>query len=240
MSGHSKWATTKRAKAITDAKRGQLFTKLAKTISVAVRTGGGADPAFNFQLRMAVDRAKAASMPNDNIDRAIKRGAGEGKDAIEEVTYEGYGPYGTAFIVEAVTDNPNRTVNNIKHIFAKHQGNLGAQGSVAWQFSTKGQILVERDNCSDLSDLELAAIDAGAEDVRESADGLEVYTLPLNLQKIKDALAKAGAKIAKADVIQESSQGVDLTEDQKPKVDALFADLENNDDVIAVHTSANL
>jgi len=239
MSGHSKWATTKRAKAITDAKRGQMFTKLAKNISVAVRTGGGTDREFNFKLRMAIDRAKEASMPNDNIDRAVKRGAGEGKEAITEVFYEGYGPFGTAFLVEAITDNPNRTSNAIKHIFTQHNGNMGTPGSVAWQFTTKGQILVERDR-DDLSDLEMAAIDAGAEDVRESKEGLEVYTLPFDLEKIKITLIKAGAKIAKSDVIKESSQGVDLTEDQKPKVDALFADLENDDDVISVHTSANL
>jgi YebC/PmpR family DNA-binding regulatory protein len=239
MSGHSKWATTKRAKAITDAKRGQVFTKLAKTISVAVRTGGGTDPEFNFKLRMAIDRAKEASMPNENIDRAIKRGSGEGKEALENVVYEGYGPFATAFLVEAVTDNSNRTTQSIRKIFEKHHGHMGEQGSVGWQFQIKGQILVERDR-DDLSDLELAAIDAGAEDVRESADGLEVYTLPMDLQKIRTALVKAGAKVVKADVIQESSQGVDLTEDQKPPVDSLFAELENDEDVIAVHTSANL
>jgi YebC/PmpR family DNA-binding regulatory protein len=216
-----------------------VFTKLAKTISVAVKTGGGTDPEFNFKLRMAIDRAKEASMPNENIDRAIKRGSGEGKEALENVVYEGYGPFATAFLVEAVTDNSNRTTQAIRKIFEKHHGHMGEQGSVAWQFQIKGQILVERDR-DDLSDLELAAIDAGAEDVRESVDGLEVYTLPMDLQKIRTALVKVGAKVAKADVIQESSQGVDLTEEQKPPVDSLFAELENDDDVIAVHTSANL
>lgn len=239
MSGHSKWATIKRQKAVTDAKRGQAFTKLGRNITIAVKEGGGPDPAFNFKLRMAIDRAKDGGMPSDNIDRAIKRGSGEGKEALENVTYEGYGPFGTAFLIEAVTDNSNRTTSNIKRILSKHGGNLGTQGSVAWQFVSKGQILVERTK-EDLSDMELAAIDAGAEDVRESADGLEVYTLPLDLQKIKEMLIKARAKIAKADVIQESSQGVDLSDEQKPKVDALFAELENDDDVIAVHTSANL
>ncbi|MGE5392355.1 MAG: YebC/PmpR family DNA-binding transcriptional regulator [Candidatus Saccharibacteria bacterium] len=239
MSGHSKWAQIKRSKGVLDQKRGALFTKLGRNITVAVRTGGGTDPAFNFKLRIAIDRAKAAGMPNDNIDRAVKRGAGEGKEAIEEVIYEGYGPYGTAFLVETATDNSNRTSNNIKHIFAKHGGNFGTPGSVAWQFATKGQILVERDR-DDLSELELAAIDAGADDVRQSHEGLEVYTLPAELEKVKTALEAAGAKIARADVIKESSQGVDLTEEQKPKVDALFAELEEDDDVIAVHTSANL
>ncbi len=240
MSGHSKWAQIKRTKGALDQKRGLLFSKLGKKISIAVKEGGGsADPAANYKLKAAVDYAKDQGMPNDNIERAIKNAAGGAAGNIKEVVYEGYGPFGTAFLVEAATDNPNRTTNDIKHIFSKHNGNLGSQGSVAWQFTTKGQILVERDR-KDLSDLELAAIDAGAEDVRESEDGLEVYTLPNNLQKIKGALIKASAKIVRADIIQESSQGVDLTEAQKPKVDALFAELENDEDVISVHTSANL
>jgi YebC/PmpR family DNA-binding regulatory protein len=239
MSGHSKWAQIKRSKGVLDQKRGQLFSKLGRSITIAVKTGGGADPSFNFKLRMAIDKAKENAMPADNIERAVKRGAGEGKEAIEEVLYEGYGPFGTAFLVEAATDNPNRTSNNIKHIFSKHQGNMGTPGSVSWQFSTRGQILVERGG-HDLSELELSAIDAGAEDVRESNEGLEVYTLPMDLEKIKKLLIDKGARVAQAEIIKESSQGVDLTEEQKPKVDALFADLENDDDVIAVHTSANL
>ncbi|MCL5666448.1 MAG: YebC/PmpR family DNA-binding transcriptional regulator [Patescibacteria group bacterium] len=237
MSGHSKWAQIKRTKGVLDQKRGLLFSKLSKKISIAVKEGGSTDPAANYKLKAAMDYAKDQGMPNDNIERAIKNTANAGE--IKEVVYEGYGPFGTAFLVEAATDSPNRTTNNIKHIFSKHNGNMGAQGSVAWQFVTKGQILVERER-EDLSDLELAAIDAGAEDVRESKEGLEVYTLPLDLQKVKDMLIKAGAKVARADIIKESSQGTDLTEDQKPKVDALFAELENDEDVIAVHTSANL
>lgn len=237
MSGHSKWAQIKRTKGVLDQKRGLLFSKLSKKISIAVKEGGSNDPAANYKLKSAIEYARGQGMPNDNIDRAVKGAAADAE--MKEVVYEGYGPFGTAFLVEAATDNTNRTSNEIKHIFSKHGGNMGAQGSVAWQFVTKGQILVERDR-DDLSDLELAAIDAGAEDVRESAEGLEVYTLPLDLQKIKDALAKAGAKVAQADIIKESSQGTDLTEEQKPKVDALFAELENDEDVIAVHTSANL
>lgn len=239
MSGHSKWAQIKRTKGVLDQKRGLLFSKLSKKISIAVKEGGGGEPSSNYKLKAAVDYAKDQGMPNDNIERAIKAATGGTAGDIKEVVYEGYGPFGTAFLVEAATDNANRTTNNIKHIFSKHNGNLGAQGSVAWQFVTKGQILVERDR-EDLSDLELAAIDAGAEDVRESEEGLEVYTLPLAVHKIKEALIKTGAKVARADVIKESSQGVDLSEDQKPKVDALFAELENDEDVIAVHTSANL
>ena len=239
MSGHSKWAQIKRTKGVLDQKRGLLFSKLSKKISIAVKEGGGSgDPSVNYKLKTAIDYAKDQGMPNDNIDRAIKAAVGGGAGNIQEVVYEGYGPFGTAFLVEAATDNTNRTFQNIRHIFSKHNGSVGSQNSVAWQFETKGQILVDRS--ANLSEIELAAIDAGAEDVRESEEGLEVYTKPLDLQKIKEALGKAGAKIARADIIKESSQGVDLTEEQKPKVDSLFAELENDEDVISVHTSANL
>ncbi len=240
MSGHSKWSQIKRTKGTLDQKRGLLYSKLGKKISIAVKEGGGSgDPSVNFKLKGAIEYAKDQGMPNENIERAIKASTGSGAGQIQEVVYEGYGPFGTAFLVECATDNSNRTFQNIRHIFAKHGGSIGAQNSVAWQFSTKGQILVERDR-DDLSQIELAAIDAGAEDVRESAEGLEVYTKPLDLGKIKQSLTTAGAKIARADIIKESSQGVNLTEDQKPKVDNLFAELENDEDVIAVHTSANV
>lgn len=239
MSGHSKWAQIKRTKGALDMKRGLLFSKLSKKISIAVKEGGGSgDPGKNYKLKSAVEYAKAQGMPNDNIERAIKNASGAGATIIHEAVYEGYGPYGTAFLVETATDNTNRTYNNIRKIFSDHGGNIGAQGSVAWQFQTKGQILVERDD--KISDIEMAAIDAGADDVRESDEGLEVYTKAEDLQKIKEALTSAGAKIAQADIIKESSQGTELTSDQKPKVDALFAALENDEDVISVHTSANL
>lgn len=239
MSGHSKWAQIKRTKGVLDQKRGLLFSKLSKKISIAVKEGGGSgDTSINYKLKAAVDYAKDQGMPNDNIERAIKNAAGGGAGQVQEMIYEGYGPFGTAFLVECATDNTNRTYQNIKHIFTKHGGNIGAPNSVAWQFETKGQILVERDN--NLNTIELAAIDAGAEDVRESDEGLEIYTKPVDLQKIKDALSSAGAKIARADVIKESSQGVDLTEEQKEKIDKLFEELENDEDVIGVHTSANL
>jgi len=237
MSGHSKWSQIKRTKGVLDQKRGLLFSKLGKKISIAAKEGGSADPNANYKLKSAIEYAKGQGMPNDNIDRAIKN-VGAGATEMKEVIYEGYGPFGTAFLVEAATDNTNRTFNNIRKIFSEHGGAIGAQGSVAWQFSAKGQILVERDN--NLDDIELAAIDAGADDVRESDEGLEVYTRTEDLQKIKAALSLVGAKIAQADIIKESSQGVDLTDGQKPKVDALFAELENDEDVIAVHTSANL
>jgi len=238
MSGHSKWSQIKRTKGVLDQKRGLLFSKLGKKISIAVKEGGSGDTGVNFRLKSASDYAKAQGMPNDNIERAIKAATGGTAGNMKEVIYEGYGPFGTAFLVEAVTDNSNRTFNNIRKIFSEHEGTIGAQGSVAWQFNTKGQILVER--AADLSQLELAAIDAGAEDVRESEEGLEVYTTENSLQKVKEALLKAGAHVAQADIIKESSQGTNLTEEQKPKVDVLFAALENDEDVISVHTSANL
>lgn len=239
MSGHSKWAQIKRSKGAADAKRGLLFSKLSKKISIAVKEGASGDPGVNYKLKAAIEYAKGQGMPNDNIERAIKSALGGESGNISEAVYEGYGPFGTAFLVETATDNTNRTYNNIRHIFSKHGGSIGAQGSVAWQFATKGQILVERDG-KDLSEIELAAIDAGADDVRESEEGLEVYTQPASLQQVKGALETAGAKIAQAEIIKESSQGTDLTEDQKPKVDSLFAELEGDEDVIAVHTSANL
>jgi YebC/PmpR family DNA-binding regulatory protein len=240
MSGHSKWSQIKRGKGLLDAKRGVLFSKLAKKIAIAVKDGGSSDPSFNYKLKSAIDIAKSSGMPNDNVERAIKKGAGQdGGVAITEAIYEGYGPFGTAFLIEVASDNTNRTVSNIKHIFSKHSGSLGGQGSVAWQFETKGQILVERDR-DDLSELELAAIDSGADDVQDSAEGLEIYTKPEDLSKIKDALISAGAKIAQAEIIKVSSQGVDLSEDQKIKVDQLLSELENDEDVIAVHTSGNL
>jgi YebC/PmpR family DNA-binding regulatory protein len=238
MSGHSKWSQIKRTKGVLDQKKGLLFSKFSKKISIAVKEGGSGDVAANFKLKSVVESAKAQGMPNDNVERAIKNALGSGSGALKEVVYEGYGPFGTAFLVECATDNTNRTANNIRKIFSGHGGNMGAQGSVAWQFTTKGQILVDRD--SKLPAIEMAAIDAGAQDVRESHEGLEVYTAAEDLTKIKDALMSVGAKIAQAEIIKESSQGTDLTAEQKPKVDALFAELENDEDVIAVHTSANL
>lgn len=240
MSGHSKWSQIKRTKGALDQKRGLLFSKLGKKISIAVREGGSSDPSANFRLKSAIEYARGQGMPNENVERAIKSGSGtDAANIMKEVIYEGYGPFATAFLIEAVTNNSNRTFNNVRKIFSDHGGTIGAQGSVAWQFSTKGQILVERDR-EDLSELELAAIDAGAIDVRESGEGLEVYTTAQDLQKIKEALLSAGATIAQADIIQESSQGTDLKEEEKPAVEELFAALESDEDVISVHTSANL
>ncbi len=245
MSGHSKWATIKRQKAVTDAKRGSVFTKHGRNISIAVKTGGGTDPVFNFKLRMAVDRAKEAGMPKDNIERAIKRGAGEGKEAIEEAIYEGYGPTGSAFIVETISDNTNRTLQSIRTIFTKHGGRLGEQGSVAWMFESKGQILVEKSAYAKAmagkhTDLPLELIDQGVEDVKESEEGLEIYTLPVDLEKIKKFLEDKKLKVASAELIMKPAQSVELSEGEKTKIHNLIEALEADDDVVNVHTNVNL
>ncbi len=236
MSGHSKWSQIKRSKGAADAKRGDLFSKLAKQISLAARDG--ADPSMNFKLRLAIQKARENSMPNENIDRAIKKASGADANTIESLLYEGYGPAGTAFLVEAASDNPNRSFQNVRTIFTKNGGNIGQSGSVAWMFQTKGQILVER--ADNLEMLELAAIDAGAEDVRESEEGLEIYTKPEALEKIKEVLEKAGAKIAQAEIIREATQGTNLTTEQVLSVQKLFDALSDDEDVVTVHTSANL
>ena len=237
MSGHSKWSTIKRAKGAADAKKGALFGKLSKNISIAAREG--ADPSMNFKLRLAIEKAREHSMPKENIENAIKKSSGSEGAALQSLVYEGYGPAATAFIVETASDNPNRTFQKVRTVFTKNGGNIGQQGSVAWMFQTKGQILAERTS-EDMSEIELAAIDAGAEDVRESEEGLEVYTTPENIEAVKEVMEKAGAKVVQAEVIKESSQGVDLTEEQKIAVQKLFDALNDDEDVVAVHTSANL
>ncbi|HEX9503157.1 MAG TPA: YebC/PmpR family DNA-binding transcriptional regulator [Patescibacteria group bacterium] len=238
MSGHSKWNTIKRAKGVADAKRGSVFTKLGRNITIAVRTGGGADPLFNFKLRMAIDRARDAGMPKDNIERAIKKGSGEGKEAIEEATYEGYGPAGSALIVETVSDNTNRTLQSVRNIFTKHSGRLGEQGSVAWMFESKGQILLERQ--PGIKELPLELIDLGVEDVKESEEGLEIYTLPLDLERTKKFLEDKNLKIASNELIMRPQQSVELSTQEMEKVQALIDALEADEDVVNVHSNVNL
>lgn len=238
MSGHSKWNTIKRAKGAADAKRGNVFTKLARNISIAIKTGGGGDPAFNFKLRMAIDKAKEAGMPKDNVERALSRGKGEGKDTLAEVVCEGYGPAGSALIVEGVTDNTNRTTQNIRTTFNKNGGRMGEQGSVAWMFEPKGQILVEKQKGMD--DLSLELIDQGVEDVKESEEGLEIYTLPLDLEKTKKFLQDKGLKVASAEIIMKPAQSLQVSEEDKKKIQNLVEALENDDDVVSVHTNVNL
>lgn len=237
MSGHSKWSTIKRQKGAADAKRGKLFSKLSKNITVAVRTGGGnTDPAFNAKLRTAIDKAKTAAMPADNIERAIKKGSGEDKEAMENVVYEGYGPAGSAIIIEAVTDNKNRTTQNIRNIFNKQGSRMGEQGSVAWMFEAKGLILLEAQ--AGTEDLSLELIDQGAEDIQESNEGLEIYTNPNDLEKIKQYLENRNLTVASAEAIMKSNQEVDLNDADQTKLQNLVEALEDDDDVINVHTNA--
>ena len=194
VSGHSKWATIKRKKAATDARRGQVFTKLIREITVAAREGGG-DPNFNPRLRLALDTAKTANMPAENMERAIKKGTGELEGVnYEEVNYEGYGPGGVALLIETLTDNPKRTVADVRHILDKHDGNLGTAGSVAWQFDRKGQIYVDAGRYHEEAVFE-AAIEAGAEDVTQEGDEFLVTTDPTSFQEVQDGMKAAGVEV---------------------------------------------
>jgi YebC/PmpR family DNA-binding regulatory protein len=239
MSGHSKWSTIKRQKGVADAKRGQVFTKLAREIQIAVRDGGG-DPEMNFRLRLVIDRAKQANMPKDNIERAILRGTGELKgDTIEEISYEGYGPDGTAMIVEVVTDNRNRSVSDVRRIFSRHGGNLGETGCVAWLFERKGYISVMPSD-GEAEDLALMAIDAGADDVRVDEDLVEVFTKAEDLQRVKDALAEAEIKIDTAELSWIPKSTVQLDEKSTLQNMRLIDDLEELDDVHEVYSNLEI
>lgn len=238
MSGHSKWATIKRAKGATDAKRGALFTKLSREIIQAAKQGGG-DPAMNFKLRLAVQRAKAANMPNDNIERAISKATGGGTDEnLEEITYEGYGPGGTAMLLSVLTDNRNRTVAEIRHQFSRAGGNLGENGSVAWQFEAKGLITVPV-NGSDPEELALQAIDAGAEDVEVQGEVVEVKTEPSALEEVRKALESAGLEIENADFAMVPKVTVELDEKGQHQALRLIEALEDLEDVQRVYSNAD-
>ncbi|HJR52892.1 MAG TPA: YebC/PmpR family DNA-binding transcriptional regulator [Gemmatimonadota bacterium] len=230
MSGHSKWSTIKRKKGAADAKRGQIFTKLIKEITVAAREGGG-DPEMNPRLRTAVDNAKAQNMPSDNIDKAIKRGTGELEGVrYVRVTYEGYGPGGVALFIECLTDNENRTVAVIRHLLSKHGGNLGKDGSVAWMFDQKGQILVEASR-HDPESVMLAAIDAGAEDVIEEEGFVRVMTPFTAFQAVQDALQAAGIEAEEAELAMIPKSSVSVEGSMAERVLKLVDALEEEDDV---------
>jgi len=236
MSGHSKWHSIKHKKAVVDARRGQHFTKLARAITVAAREGGG-DPEGNPGLALAVQKARDASMPKDNIERAIAKGTGEGVDAdqIETVVYEGYGPGGVALLIEALTDNRNRTGADVRHILSKHGGNLGEPGSVSYLFDKRGVIVVDAARY-DEDDL-IAAIDAGAEDISRDDDVFEIVTEPGDLVAVRDALARAGVEIESADVSQRPRARVPVGESDAAKLLRLIDALEESDDVGAVHAN---
>lgn len=239
MSGHSKWAQIKRQKGAADQKKGRLFSKLSREIAIAAKTGR--DPGINFKLRLVLDRAKEASMTKDAIDRAIKRATSEDKSAaIEDVVYEGYGPGGTAFLVQAGTSNRNRTTQNLRHKFSQYGGNLGNPGSVAFLFSARGQILVPKEGNENLEEISLQAIDLGAEDVKTSDEGLEIYTVPLDVGKVKDSLEKHRVKIASCEVLWRAQTMIEPDEQTKQQILQLIESLEEDEDVISVHTNANL
>ncbi len=239
MAGHSKWASIKHKKAATDAKRGKLFTKLARAITVAAREGGG-DPAGNHTLAAAVEKAKGYSMPKDNIQRAIDRGTGEGDaGAIERVVYEGYGPGGAAVLVDALTDNRNRTGAEVRNIFDKQGGSMGEPGSVAWQFERKGLVVVDGARYGE-DDL-MAAIDAGAEDVAVEDDTLKVTSDPASLTAVREALEKTGVDVESAELAMEPKSVVEVTEPAEARRLVRMIDaLDDHDDVDEVHANFDI
>jgi YebC/PmpR family DNA-binding regulatory protein len=235
MSGHSKWSSIKHKKGAADAKRGKLFTKLARAITVAARDGGG-NPVANPALALAVQKARDASMPKDNIQRAIDRGTGEGSDAaIESAVYEGYGPGGAAIMVEALTDNRNRTGAEVRHAFEKHGGSLGEPGSVAWQFEKRGVILIDGERYGE--DELMPAIDAGAEDVAEDGDLIKVLTGAADLTRVRAALEEAGVEVQSAELSMEPKSVVEVGEGEAPALLRLMDALEEHDDVDSVHAN---
>jgi YebC/PmpR family DNA-binding regulatory protein len=236
MSGHSKWSSIKHKKAATDAKRGKMFTKLARAITVAARDGGG-DPDGNPALATAIQKARDASMPKDNIQRAVDRGSGVGSDAaaIESVLFEGYGPGGAAVLVEALTDNRNRTSADVRHAFSKHHGSLGEPGSVAWIFEKRGVIEVDAERYGE-DDL-IAAIDAGAEGVREDGERLRVICEAADLGAVREALEGAGVEIESAEVAMEPKSTVLVKGTEAEALLRLVDTLEEHDDVNEVHAN---
>ena len=242
MSGHSKWANIKNKKEKTDAQRGKVFTKIGREIAIAVKEGGGADPANNAKLRDVIAKAKAANMPNDNINRSIKKAAGEtGSVNYEEFTYEGYGPGNMAVYVEIVTDNRNRISAEMRHLFSKAGGNLGASGSVAWMFDKKGQIVVERTALMDEDEVMMQALDAGAEDFVAQEDVFEIYTSPAEFSKVREALESAGYTFLKAEVAMIPQNTVNITDPEVvEKVNKFLDNLDDNDDVQEVFHNAIL
>jgi YebC/PmpR family DNA-binding regulatory protein len=239
MSGHSHWATIRRQKGAADAKRGQLFTKLAREIEIAAREAGG-DPETNFRLRLAMDRARQNNMPKDNIERAIKRGTGELKgEAIEEITYEGYGPQGTALIVEVLTDNRNRAVSDVRGAFARHGGNLGSTGCVLWLFDRKGYISIVPSD-GDVEEMALTAIDAGADDVKMADDLVEVFTKVEDLHQVKETLEYDNLELDSVQLYWVPKTMVQLDNKATTQNMRLIETLEELDDVQQVYSNLEI
>ncbi|HEX2165672.1 MAG TPA: YebC/PmpR family DNA-binding transcriptional regulator [Longimicrobiales bacterium] len=239
MAGHSKWAQIKRKKAVNDNKRGQHFTKLIREITVAARSGGG-DPGMNPRLRLAVDTAKAGNMPAENIDRAIKKGTGEleGVD-YQEVSYEGYGPAGVAIYIETLTDNANRTVSDVRYVLSRNDGSMGTSGSVAWQFERKGQIYVDATRYDEDSTM-LAALEAGAEDLRREDDVYVVTTELTSFTSVQEGLRKAGVEFDDAELAMVATNTVSVSGTEAQKLLKLLDALDDLDDVQKVHTNADI
>lgn len=244
MSGHSKWHKIQHKKGKNDAKRGNMFTKLCRAVTVAAQQGGG-DPDMNFSLRLAVEKARAGNVPKDNIERAIKRGTGELKDGavLEEVTYEGFGPNGVAFLVDAVTDNKNRTVSEVKHAFTKHGGSLGGPGSVQWQFEKRGVVRLSdlRNKLSgsgdSMDDFELSVIDAGAQDVKESEFGVEIHTTVESFAKVLDAVKEINVEPDDSSLEWVAKETIKLEDELLQRVSTLHEALDELDDVRAVYSN---
>ena len=233
MSGHSKWNNIKRKKEATDGAKAKIFTKIGREIAIAVKEGGGADPANNSKLRDVIAKAKANNMPNDNINRSIKKAAGEGTAVnYEEITYEGYGPGNTAVIVQVLTDNRNRIAAEMRHIFDKSGGNLGASGCVGWMFDKKGVIVIERTALMDEDEVMMTALDAGADDFQADDETFEIYTSPDDFGAVREALEQAGFTFAQAEVEMVPQNYITLTnEEDMAKMRKLLDNLEDNDDV---------
>ncbi|SDY25325.1 YebC/PmpR family DNA-binding transcriptional regulator [Eubacterium barkeri] len=231
MSGHSKWSNIKNRKGKQDAVKGKIFTKMAKLIAVAAREGGG-DPEMNAKLRDAIAKAKAANMPNDNVDRAVKKGTGELGDAIfEEITYEGYGPGGVAVIVSALTDNKNRTAADVRHAFDKNSGNLGTNGCVGFLFTKSGRIMVEKNDAIDEDELMMLALDAGAEDMEVAEDGYTIITAPEDFAAVMDAMGENNIEVLTGEVAMIPSTETALSPEDVKKMEKMLDMFDDNDDV---------
>jgi YebC/PmpR family DNA-binding regulatory protein len=237
MSGHSKWANIKHKKAKMDAQKGKLYTKLSKMIIVAVREGGP-DPEANPRLRDVIEKAKEANMPNENIIRAIKRGSGElGGENLEEALYEGYGPGGAAILLEVMTDNRNRTAAELRHIFDKHGGNLGEAGCVAWMFEKKGLLIVEKNEGINAEEIMMLAIEAGADDVEEQEDSIEIITSPEQFESVKNVLQENNVKLSSAEITYLPKTTLTLSEKDSEMMEKLLEALDDHDDVQNVYTN---
>ncbi len=240
MSGHSKWSTIKRKKAKVDAARGRIFTQISKEIILAAKQGGG-DPEKNLRLKNAVAKAKEANMPNDSIQRCIMKGTGEiGGGSYEEIVYEGYGPGGVAVMIELMTDNRNRTAGEIRHLFSKNGGNLGESGCVSWMFEKKGLIVVDRESGIDEDEILIAALDAGAEDVKAEEDAFEILTDPESFEAVREDLVKKGIAPAEARISMVPKTTVKISGTQAEQMTRLLEGLEDLDEVEEVYTNFEL